>query len=128
MLLSHNAPCFFLVGKPRFDDALYTQKPGNLLVNGNCDLKICDFGLARADAEENKLAMTSYVVTRWYRGVYETENFRGAHRSFSTSVPSADHTLPRFSRVSPGTALLEGVHGSNRCLERGLHICRAFEP
>ena len=27
-------------------------KPRNLLVNSNCDLKICDFGLARADIAE----------------------------------------------------------------------------
>lgn len=34
-------------------------------MNANCDLKICDFGLARGNSEHN--AMTEYVVTRWYR-------------------------------------------------------------
>mmetsp|Transcript_23206 Transcript_23206/g.37234 ORF Transcript_23206/g.37234 Transcript_23206/m.37234 type:complete len:361 (+) Transcript_23206:117-1199(+) len=42
-------------------------KPGNLLVNSNCDLKICDFGLARLEEEDNPSTMTAYVVTRWYR-------------------------------------------------------------
>ena len=39
-------------------------KPGNLLLNANCDLKICDFGLARTalvDAEASEF-MTEYVV------------------------------------------------------------------
>ncbi|KAF5744667.1 mitogen-activated protein kinase NTF6 [Tripterygium wilfordii] len=40
-------------------------KPGNLLLNANCDLKICDFGLARTTSETD--FMTEYVVTRWYR-------------------------------------------------------------
>ncbi|KAK1611850.1 hypothetical protein QYE76_035523 [Lolium multiflorum] len=41
-------------------------KPGNLLINGNSDLKICDFGLARTNNNEGQL-MTEYVVTRPYR-------------------------------------------------------------
>lgn len=48
-------------------------KPGNLLLNANCDLKVCDFGLARslrtaepAQGSETGL-MTEYVATRWYR-------------------------------------------------------------
>ncbi|EPS57900.1 mitogen-activated protein kinase, partial [Genlisea aurea] len=40
-------------------------KPSNLLVNANCDLKICDFGLARMSSQNE--FMTEYVVTRWYR-------------------------------------------------------------
>jgi mitogen-activated protein kinase 3 len=35
------------------------------LLNANCDLKICDFGLARPTSENE--FMTEYVVTRWYR-------------------------------------------------------------
>ncbi|KAK4510648.1 uncharacterized protein ATC70_005080 [Mucor velutinosus] len=45
-------------------------KPGNLLVNADCELKICDFGLARGyseNDEHNVGFMTEYVATRWYR-------------------------------------------------------------
>ncbi|ORE12132.1 MAP kinase [Rhizopus microsporus var. microsporus] len=45
-------------------------KPGNLLVNADCELKICDFGLARGYSDNpdyNAGFMTEYVATRWYR-------------------------------------------------------------
>jgi len=48
-------------------------KPANLLVNANCDLKVCDFGLARsvkagsAEGGKDVGMMTEYVATRWYR-------------------------------------------------------------
>lgn len=45
-------------------------KPGNLLVNADCELKICDFGLSRGfDARPDEYAshLTEYVATRWYR-------------------------------------------------------------
>ncbi|KAI9567593.1 kinase-like domain-containing protein [Boletus coccyginus] len=48
-------------------------KPSNLLLNANCDLKLCDFGLARSArpppnvANDSSTFMTEYVATRWYR-------------------------------------------------------------
>src|SRR3981189_479259 len=48
-------------------------KPSNLLLNANCDLKVCDFGLARSvrvaspNGKDAAGLMTEYVATRWYR-------------------------------------------------------------
>merc|ERR1719183_889774 len=59
-------------------------KPANCLVNTNCSVKICDFGLSRALGPEDpqeivdrtrnvakktklKRQLTGHVVTRWYR-------------------------------------------------------------
>ena len=42
-------------------------KPSNLLLNKDCDLKICDFGLSRGLDDEKDENLTEYVVTRWYR-------------------------------------------------------------
>lgn len=62
-----------------FRAVVYRYHPsiGNLLVNADCELKICDFGLARGyqpgpgggtHGKSNQGGfMTEYVATRWYR-------------------------------------------------------------
>lgn len=52
-------------------------KPSNILINENCQVKICDFGLARTTLKDltssgsndptSICTMTEYVATRWYR-------------------------------------------------------------
>jgi len=46
-------------------------KPLNILVNKNCDIKLCDFGLATmvkgTQNLEDSFLRTEYVGTRWYR-------------------------------------------------------------
>nr|CCC52125.1 putative tyrosine protein kinase [Trypanosoma vivax Y486] len=52
--------------------------PANILVNRNCDLKICDFGLAKENGQGDY--MTDYVTMRWYRApelVMEDKNYSG---------------------------------------------------
>jgi mitogen-activated protein kinase 15 len=44
-------------------------KPSNILLNADCHIKVCDFGLCRSVAETSGPApvLTDYVATRWYR-------------------------------------------------------------
>ena len=64
-------------------------KPGNLLVNADCELKICDFGLARGfDPDQNTVMsgqqefMTEYVATRWYRA----PEIMLSHQNYNTAI------------------------------------------
>jgi len=49
------------------------MKPSNVLLNSDCSLKLCDFGLSRSVADVNDEnandtpVLTDYVATRWYR-------------------------------------------------------------
>lgn len=44
-------------------------KPSNILVNSDCEAKICDFGLVRFLGSQvvNQNTLTENVATRWYR-------------------------------------------------------------
>jgi serine/threonine protein kinase len=94
-------------------------KPGNLLVNADCELKICDFGLARGfsvDPEENAGYMTEYVATRWYR------------------APEIMLSFQSYTKASElymsGSWFLEScLTIDSRCLVGRLHSCRvAWRP
>lgn len=46
-------------------------KPKNILISAKCEVKLCDFGLARVhrdgDSGQKTDNLTDYVATRWYR-------------------------------------------------------------
>jgi mitogen-activated protein kinase 1/3 len=47
-------------------------KPANILIDGQCGVKICDFGLARTlpratKEKKPKRQLSDHVVSRWYR-------------------------------------------------------------
>jgi len=81
-------------------------KPRNLLVNSNCDLKIWDFGLSRADIPElyEAGAMTDYISTRWYRApelLFGSEHYSSSVDVWSIGCIFAE-LLTRMSFL-PGT-------------------------
>lgn len=89
-------------------------KPSNLLLNKDCHLKICDFGLARSlesgqgTVENPKL--TDYLGTRWYRAI---EVLLGSmHYTFAVDIWAvgciyAEMLLSR--PLFPGTSVIDQV-------------------
>ena len=98
-------------------------KPSNLLLNANCDLKVCDFGLARSvkTAEPSGTEtgfMTEYVATRWYRAPEIMLTFKQytkvSNSPASRVLSRRPHVLKRYPWCFPG----------DRYLVRGMHPCR----
>eukprot|EP00457_Paulinella_chromatophora_P004342 gb/GEZN01004354.1/.p1 GENE.gb/GEZN01004354.1/~~gb/GEZN01004354.1/.p1 ORF type:complete len:422 (+),score=58.60 gb/GEZN01004354.1/:39-1304(+) len=84
-------------------------KPSNLLVNHDCDLKICDFGLARGMMQRQEDQMyTEYVVTRHYRApevMTNAKNYDEQIDMWSTGCIFAE--LLQRKPLFPGSDYLE---------------------
>ncbi|CAM9167180.1 unnamed protein product [Ascophyllum nodosum] len=94
-------------------------KPANVLVNTTCDLKLCDFGLARSlgkastspsgsggvapdvedsDSGGDSVKLTEYVVTRWWRA---PEVFLEANYGTAIDVWSAGCIMAEMLQRKP---------------------------
>ena len=84
-------------------------KPGNLLVNANCDLKVCDFGLARGGLVDvmKPQELTDYVITRWYR---PPELLLMCHYSQAVDVWSAGLILIELVNRKPAMPGKDYIH------------------
>jgi hypothetical protein len=68
-------------------------KPQNLLVNADCSVAICDFGLSRYCIDPAKTKLTQYVVTRSWRApelLCECRNYGSAVDVWSCGVIMAE--------------------------------------
>ncbi|KAL3320836.1 Lit-1p [Cichlidogyrus casuarinus] len=97
-------------------------KPGNMLVNSNCLLKLCDFGLARVADPYGEVGLTHEVVTQYYRSpelLMETSRY-----SFSVDIWSAGCT---FAELLSRRILFQ-VHGPMVHLDMILDITGTPSP
>ncbi len=90
-------------------------KPSNILINAMCDLRICDFGLARAardDAADNDAVFwTDYVATRWYRA---PELIMTNYTYYTTAIDMWSLGLIIAELFNNGQPLFPGVNALNQ--------------
>jgi hypothetical protein len=82
-------------------------KPANILVNSSCELRVCDFGLARPMHDDG---MTPYVQTRWYRApelLSDCDDYDGRIDMWSVGCVLAEMLgrRPLFTADSPKAQL-----------------------
>ena len=83
-------------------------------MNGDCQLKVADFGLARLYTEKNDtkiIAMTEYVTTRWYRAPEVLVGW--SHYSSSVDIWAVGCILAELigrSPLFPGNDSMRQVH------------------
>lgn len=77
------------------------MQPSNILIDADCFVKLCDFGLARSlsQIQEDVVnpALTEYVATRWYRA---PEILLGSTRYHSHTFYSFNIILD-FLQITP---------------------------
>ena len=89
-------------------------KPANLLLNAECLVKVCDYGLCRtvsdiAKGEEEYTNLTDYVATRWYRApeiLLASKKYRESVDMWSLGARPS-HLQAASTHCSPLVASLE---------------------
>lgn len=86
-------------------------KPANVLINFDCRIKICDFGLARGADPSRKQNLTNYVVTRWYRApelLLDNTRYNAAIDIWAAGCIFAE--MLRGTALFPGESSLDQMH------------------
>lgn len=88
-------------------------KPNNILINSRCELRICDFGLARATFENGPDTMfwTDYVATRWYRAPELLMNYLN---KYSTAIDMWSVGCIFAEMLGNGTILFPGKNSRHQ--------------
>ena len=120
---------------------------GNILLRANCDLKLCDFGLARGvnNSTQQDPHITEYVATRWYRApeimllkrygaasdIWSLGCIFGELLGRTVMFPGKDfqHQMPCIIRRlgPPPSSLLRQVSSAS-VLAQVQHCCQQYHP
>lgn len=87
--------------------------PNNILVNSNTQLRVCDFGLARAAFQrgDDHVFWTDYVATRWYRA---PELILAHSTKYSTAIDMWSVGCIFAEMLGRGKPLFPGANGRHQ--------------